>query len=109
MVLLRLWLFLVIVVLSIYTVIVGQGDGWNLLPIFFKDIMNVGWPGQFNLDFLFMLTLSALWTAWRNRFSAAGLVLGSLALFGGSLFLSVYLLVLTVKHRGDMNAVLIGK
>ena len=31
------------------------------------------WFGQFNLDFMGFLILSAIWVAWRNQFSAAGL------------------------------------
>jgi hypothetical protein len=66
-------------------------------------------PGQFNLDFMGMLTLSALWVAWRHRFSKAGLGLGALAFFGGSLFLSIYLLVVSRQSGGDMKELLLGK
>ena len=45
----------------------------------------MGWPGQFNLDFMCMLTLSGLWVAWRHHFSGAGIALGLLAFFGGAL------------------------
>ena len=69
----------------------------------------MGWPGQFNLDFLSLLTLSGLWVAWRHRYSGAGLVLGLLALFGGGMFLTAYLLVVSVQTRGDMREILLGK
>jgi hypothetical protein len=75
------------------------GSGWNLLAVFFGDMRQVGWPGQFNLDFMQMLTLSAIWVAWRHRFSPAGLVFAGLAFFGGSLFLSAYLLVISLGRR----------
>lgn len=39
--------------------------------------------GQFDLDILFLLVLSALWVFCRHRFSAAGLALGWLTLFSG--------------------------
>jgi hypothetical protein len=68
----------------------------------------VGWAGQFNLDFMSMLTLSALWVAWRHRFSAAGLLLGVLAFFGGALFLTAYLLIVS-RRAGGVNEVLLGE
>lgn len=80
----------------------------DLLPVFFGDMAKMGWPGQFNLDFMCMLMLSALWVAWRHRFSGRGLALGLLAFFGGALFLSVYLLVVTLGADGDVEALLLG-
>ena len=84
------------------------GSGWNLLAVFFSDMARMGWPGQFDLDFMMMLALSALWVAWRHRFSPAGLGLAVLAFFGGSLFLSVYLLVLSLQARGGVRDILVG-
>lgn len=95
-------------VLAGYTAVVIAGYGVNLLPAFFGDIAAMAWPGQFNLDFLCFLILSALWTAWRNGFSASGLALGVLAFFGGAGFLLPYLLYLSFKARGDMGVVLLG-
>jgi uncharacterized membrane protein YhfC len=83
-------------------------EGWNLLGVFFADMVKMQWPGQFNLDFMFMLTLSGLWVAWRHQFSAAGLGLGVLAFFGGALFLSGYLFVQIWRNNGDLKVVLIG-
>lgn len=102
-------LILILCSLVIYTGHVIAAFGWNLLPIFLADIAKMAWPGQFNLDFTFMLTLSALWVAWRHRFSPAGLGLASLAFFGGSLFLSVYLLVVSFRARGGVTEMLIGQ
>jgi hypothetical protein len=95
-------------VLATYTVLVIGPEGWNLLGVFFADMAKMQWPGQFNLDFMFMLTLSGLWVAWRHQFSAAGLGLGVLAFFGGALFLSLYLFVQIWRKKGDMKVVLIG-
>lgn len=92
-----------------YTAVTIANHGPNLFPVFFGDIARMGWPGQFNLDFLGMLTLSGLWTAWRNRFSPAGIVLGLLAFNLGTPFLCVYLLVLIAQTKGDMCEVLVGK
>ena len=68
----------------------------------------MGWPGQFNLDFMGFLTLSALWVSWRHQFSPAGLALGLVAFFGGMPFLSAYLLVHTYRTNGDICALLLG-
>ncbi len=105
----RILLILMFSVLTIYTVMVIGAEGWNLLGVFFADMAKMQWPGQFNLDFMLMLTLSGLWVAWRHQFKAAGLGLGVLAFFGGALFLSIYLLIQTLRAKGDMRVVLLGK
>jgi hypothetical protein len=92
-----------------YTAIVVANHGMGLLNVFFGDMASMGWPGQFNLDFMFLLMLSALWVTWRHQFTSVGLALGVVALFGGSLFLSAYLLVVTGQAKGDMKQVLLGK
>ncbi|MGE5713791.1 MAG: hypothetical protein ACM32F_07930 [Betaproteobacteria bacterium] len=102
--LIALWL-----ILAGYTAIVIANHGTGLLRVFFGDMAAMGWPGQFNLDFMFLLLLSALWVAWRHRFSSAGLLLGVLAVFGGSLFLTAYLFVVTGQAKGDMREVLLGR
>ncbi len=104
----RILLLLILAILVGYTVAVAGNHGFGLLPIFFGDIEKMGWPGQFNLDFSFMLTLSALWVAWRHEFSLPGLLLAGLAAVGGSLFLSIYLLVLTWQVKGNTNQLLLG-
>ncbi|MBU6155586.1 MAG: hypothetical protein KJS87_01525 [Alphaproteobacteria bacterium] len=96
MLILRTVLVVHLAVLTGYTLIVIQNHGMNLLPVFFGDMAAMAWPGQFNLDFLGFLVLSALWTAWRNGFSALGLVLAVIAFFGGMAFLSIYLLILSL-------------
>lgn len=92
-----------------YTAIVMANHGFNLLPIFFGDIRTMAWPGQFNLDFMLMLILSGLWVSWRHQFSLPGLTLGLLAVFGGALFLTTYLLVVLRQDQVDMKTVLLGK
>lgn len=102
--LLALWLCI-----ATYTAIVVANWGFDLFPIFFGDIAKMGWPGQFNLDFTSLLTLSALWVAWRHDFSGAGLGLALLAFFGGGFFLTAYLLVLSVRTKGDITELLLGR
>lgn len=108
MTLFRAFLIIFFAGLAIYTGIVVAEHGVGLLGVFFGDIGAVGWPGQFNLDFLGFLCLSALWVAWRHGFTAAGLGLGVLAFFGGMGFLTIYLLVQSVRTGGDVRALLTG-
>jgi hypothetical protein len=105
----RLLLIAIWVVIAVYTGIVIANHGLNLLPIFFGDIAKMAWPGQFNLDFLCMLILSATWVSWRHNFSGAGMGLGLLTLFGGASFLSVYLFILSVQNKGNVAAILLGQ
>ncbi len=62
--------FLVVAWLSLlaYTMVVISDHGMGFLPVFFGDIATMEWPGQFNLDFALMLSLAAIWIAWRQRF-----------------------------------------
>lgn len=94
--------------LTIFTSLVIAAHGWGLMSIFFGDIARMGWPGQFNLDFLFMLTLSALWVAWRHAFSRSGLALAVLAFFGGASFLTVYLFIVSLRAKNGISEILVG-
>jgi len=104
----RTLLIAMAVVLASYTAIVISNHGLGLLPVFFGDMATMGWPGQFNLDFMFMLALAAIWVAWRHEFSAAGFALGALAFFGGALFLTIYLLIVSMQVQGDVHRMLLG-
>lgn len=108
MLLFRLVLLAILVFLSAYTAVVVSNHGWNLLEVFFGDMSALNWPGQFNLDFMGFLILSALWTAWRHHFSPRGLALAVLAFFGGMMFLTIYLLVASYQVKGDFHALLLG-
>ena len=105
----RVYLIIVTACLGIYTVIVGINHGWNLLPIFLADIAAMTWPGQFNFDFMTFLSLSALWLAWRHRFSPAGIVLGALGFFGGMMVLAPYLVVASLEANCDAKVLLLGR
>ena len=104
----RLYLAALLAVLVAYTLAVMATHGANLLPVFFGDIARLAWPGQFNLDFMMMLSLSALWTAWRGGFTPSALGLAILAFLGGALFLTIYLLVLNVRTGGDARRMMLG-
>ena len=105
----RVILATIFVCIFAYTAIVAANHGLGLFPVFFGDIAAMGWPGQFNVDFTSLLTLSALWLAWRHHFSPAGIALGLLGFFGGGLFLSMYLLLASLRAKGDMKELLLGK
>jgi len=105
----RIFLATIFIVIAVYTAIVVTNHGLGLLPIFFGDMAKMAWPGQFNLDFMCFLALSALWLAWRHNFSPAGLLLGLVGFFGGALFLSVYLLIVSFRVNGNIKALLLGE
>jgi hypothetical protein len=104
----RILLVTMLLILVAYTAVVVANYGLNLFPYFFGEMAAMTWSGQFNLDFMGFLLLSAVWTAWRNQFSAQGLGLSVLAFFGGILFLGIYLLYLIRQCKGDMVRVLAG-
>lgn len=104
----RLFLLTVFLTIAAYTVYVVADHGINLLPVFFGDIARMAWPGQFNLDFACFLLLSGLWLSWRHQFRPGGLALGLCGVFGGALFLSAYLLVVSYQTQGDMRVLLLG-
>jgi hypothetical protein len=108
MVAFRVWLISILLIVGAYTALVVRDHGPSLFPQFFGAIAERDWQGQFNLDFMFLLSLSGLWVAWRNRFSRAGIVLGALAFLLGAPFLSAYLLVLLAQAKGDLRRVLLG-
>lgn len=108
MTLFRVLLGLMLFSLLIYTSVVIANHGLGLFSIFFGDIKAMAWPGQFNFDFLGFLILSGLWVSWRHHFSAKGLVLGALALTGGILFLTIYLLIVSFKTDGDIRKIMLG-
>lgn len=99
---------MIFVIIAAYTAVVAANHGLNLLPVFFGDMLQLGWPGQFNLDFMCMLLISGLWVAWRHSFGISGTALGLAAMFGGALFLSGYLIIESYRCRGDLRLLLLG-
>lgn len=108
MTLFRLFLLTFLLALLAYTTVTIKHHGLALLPIFFGEIKAMAWPGQFNFDFLGFLMLSALWVVWRNDFTPVAFGLGILAFFGGMAFLTIYLLYLSYKTRGDIRHLMLG-
>jgi len=104
----RILLIAMIIGIIAYTSIVGFNHGLNLFPQFFGDMIAMTWPGQFNFDFMCLLIFSGLWLAWRHRFSPTGILIGLLGLFGGTMFLAPYLLIVSFKAKGNVNKILLG-
>ena len=98
-----------LIALTVCILIVIANHGMGLVPTFFNDMAAMAWPGQFNLDFMGFLILSALWVGWRHEYSLIGWVLTPLALTGGGLFLTIYLLIMSFRVNGDLKALLIGE
>lgn len=82
--------------------------GVELLSVCIRDRVALDWPGQFTLDVLLVLLLSALWVAWRHGVAPSNPALGFAALLGESLLLATYLLLLTFTTNGAINKVLVG-
>ena len=66
------------------------------------------WPGQFNLDFFGMLSLSASYLVWRHHFTPVGLLAAAGELFRGAPFPSLYLFAASTTVRGEIVRMLIG-
>ena len=105
------YLFLMVLwgALAFYTAYVIETHGLNLFAVFFGEMSRWNWSGQFNLDFMIMLFLSASWTAWRNRFTIRGVSLALVAFLGGAGFLLPYLTYLAWKCNGDTKLILVGE
>ncbi|MGB0919794.1 MAG: hypothetical protein ACPG06_03575 [Alphaproteobacteria bacterium] len=91
-----------------YTVPVLLNHGPNLFPVFFGDIAEGTWRGQFNVDFMGFLVLSAVWVAWRHGFKPLGLLLAAPAFLGGIPFLTTYLLIVSFQANGNMKVIMLG-
>ncbi len=105
----RIYLVVVFACLTGYTLFVGIRHGWNLFAVFFLNIAEMSWSGQFNLDFMTFLGLSGIWVAWRHRFTCEAIVLGIVAFFGGMMFLAPYLFWASMQAKGDARILLLGK
>jgi hypothetical protein len=94
--------------ISAYTIFVVSNYGANLFKVFLGDIFSFSWAGQFNFDFWNYLLLSAIWVAWREKFTSKGIILALIAHVFGMMFLAPYLLHLSIKTNGDTKKMLIG-
>jgi hypothetical protein len=104
----RVLLVAIFATIVVYTSLVIANHGLGLLSIFLGDMQKMGWPGQFNLDFVGFLLLSGFWLAWRHHFSPLGLALGVFGFFGGAPVLTAYLFITSFTVNGDVRALLMG-
>ena len=104
----RMFLGTFLLAISTYSAVIVAQYGWNVFSPFFGAIYAMTWLGQFNLDFLGFLILSATWVAWRNEFTPRATGLSILAFFGGMIFLPIYLLYLLKTAPGGIVPVLLG-
>ncbi len=95
--------------LLIYTGIAIKNDGGNFLAKAIEFAGSLSWMGQFALDFQCYLMLSALWLAWRDKYSSRSILLALLAMVLGIIVFAPVLLHLLYKEKGDLKRVLLGK
>ena len=98
------WLTVVIITVQ---AALSHGIG-SAAEVFSADLQAVDWRSQFTADLLAQLLLIGIWVAWRHTFSPLGIFLGLSCVMGG-LFTVIYVLVLSVYHRGNAQAILLGK
>ncbi len=106
----QLGIVLAWIVITAVTVTAFRDSGLGAaVEVFSADLAAGNWRTQFNSDLLVHLALIGLWAAWRERFSARGIVAGLCCAFGGSLFSFAYIFVLTITSRGDTRQLLLGR
>ena len=108
MTVLRLLMAAIFVAIAAVTVVVVRDHGINLFPVFFGDIRDLTWRGQFNVDFMCFFVLSALWLAWRHDFAPVGWILSVFGFFGGAFFLSAYVFVQSYRVQHGLPELLLG-
>ncbi|MCU0447162.1 MAG: hypothetical protein MUE85_19880 [Microscillaceae bacterium] len=96
-------------VVLIYTLYVGDIEGWDFLTVAQNNLLSLTWNGQFSLDFSCYLVLSGLWLMWRNQYNASGVLLGLVAMILGIVVFAPYLLHLLWQEKGDIKKVLLGR
>ena len=105
---LRLFLLISTVVIYVITIMAVNAKGFNWPIVYFGDLLQLDWRSQFNADFLIHLFLLASWVAWREGFTPKGYLFGFLSIIMGGMFGFVYLLVATIKAKGDPKLLLLG-
>lgn len=66
------------------------------------------WRAQYNTDLFLHLLLVATWMVYRSRIWWVGVICGLLAIQGGAVFTLAYLLVISLRAKGDLRKVLLG-
>src|SRR5262245_50977135 len=96
---LAIWLAVVFV-----TVVTIKNQGITIAgDVFSKDVAALGWRAQFDIELLAYMSLMAVWLAWRKSFSLIGIAMGLLCFTVGASFSIIYVVGLTMHHKGDMK------
>ena len=66
------------------------------------------WRAQLYLDLELQLIVFAAWTVWRERSLGAGFACAAATMLLGALFTLPYLLVASIRAKGDMRRLLLG-
>ena len=107
--LLKILLVVQFIAIIVYTYFTIKLQGWNFIGLALEYLQSMEWKGQFSLDFFCYLLLSALWVAWRGKFSFQSILIGMLAFVGGILFFAPYVLYLINTSGGDVKKILLGQ
>ena len=94
-------------VIYVYTVFTVANDGLDFMTPYLTNVFSVTWSGQISLDFTCYLICSALWVAWRHKFSTGGLVMGVCASVLGFLFFAPYVLWQSLRCA-NVRALVLG-
>ncbi|MBB4613016.1 hypothetical protein [Novosphingobium taihuense] len=104
-----MFLIVWLIVMIGYTSVVVVGLGPDFLKPFQKIVEDKGWPGQFGLDLLGFLLLTAFWIGWRHGSGLTGTTLALVVVSGGMIGVSIYLLIAIARCRGDIRSLLLGQ
>jgi hypothetical protein len=72
------------------------------------DLLEFGWRAQFDFDFIIHLLLLATWVTWREGGNPRAYLFGFLSIVMGGMFSFPYLLYVTLKAKGNVEAILLG-
>ena len=106
---LRAILLFLVVSFTAYTCLTIAREGPDFFTPFFGGLVEFGWAGQISLDLICFSTMAGLWIAWRHQFSALGLLLGAIGAVAAWVFVGPYMLVASLKARGDVLAFVLGQ
>ena len=104
----RTLLLVVWLIVVYFTVRAIESEGLAVAAdVFSSDMSALNWRSQFNIDLISHMLLAGVWVAWRHRFSVSGILLGLLCINGG-LFTLLYVLAISLIHKGDVTKILMG-
>jgi len=104
----RAFLVVAWVVVTIVTVRAFQLLGPDAGSVFFGDFAHP-WRAQFLADFSVHLLLVSLWMIYREPRLWVGIVCAFSSVMAGGVFSLAYMLVATLRARGDSRKLLLGK